>query len=152
LTGLRRNTVQPLEYNSVVLSERVIPDRLLPVLKDEIFRFSSHGELINLNHLSNLYNICKINPRTIFSLWSKRVSLVQKFLKHKPENIILLYSNPRIDGKEILPKGFDKCFSVYSKEYAIKNKVKINCTGHCINCLKCYNLGNKEKYIRELLK
>ena len=110
-----RKTMQPLlENNSKLLSESIIQWDNLPRIFDLYFRFSSHGELINMNHLQNLINICLKNPKTSFTLWSKRFDLIKKFFdkNKKPDNLILIYSNPKLNKPlEKLPKYFDKTFN-----------------------------------------
>jgi hypothetical protein len=66
-----------------------------------------------------------------------------------PDNLKLIYSNPKIDSKDIKPpKHFVKVFTAYSKDTKIKN---INCRGKCVDCMLCYS-DNNVKNIREIIK
>ena len=112
--NFRKSMVNVLQNNSELLSNSIIEWDNLPRIFDLYFRFSSHGELINLNHLENLNNICLKNPKTTFTLWSKRFDIVKKFFDNneKPSNLILIYSNPILNKPlEKLPKYFDKTFN-----------------------------------------
>ena len=112
--NFRKGMIPLLENNSKLLSKSIIEWYNLPRIFDIYFRFSSHGELINLNHLENLNNICLKNPKTTFALWSKRFDLIKKFYDNnkKPSNLILIYSNPKLNKPlKKLPKYFDKTFN-----------------------------------------
>lgn len=141
---------QSLEKNDICLSETKLKLSEIPIINALYFRFNSFGELINKIHYYNLIQICKKNPLTTFSLWSKRKDLILVY--KQPKNLILIYSELLINSlnKEI-PEGFDKMFSVFTKSFAKENKIRINCKNSCINCLKCYTF-NEIKYIKELVK
>ena len=53
------------------------------------FRFSAHGEIINLNHLINIFNICDKNELTTFALWTKKKRLSKKIHVSQKFNIDL---------------------------------------------------------------
>ena len=153
--NFRKSMVNVLQNNSELLSNSIIEWDNLPRIFDLHFRFSSHGELINLNHLENLNNICLKNPKTNFTLWSKRFDIVKKFYdnNNKPSNLILIYSNPTLNKPlKKLPKYFDKTFNNVVK-YSFKEYLKINTmfiNFEYVNKLKGieYNLKkvNKELY------
>jgi len=135
LKTFRKNAVPAFKHNSKVLSEKIIHPDGLPITNYAYFRFNGHGELINSNHFHNLLNICKKNKKTTFALWTKRSDIVKRELKSrdKPKNLILVYSNPKIDSVIGIPKGFNKVFNNVSHD------IGTNCHGKCIDCLKCYN-------------
>jgi hypothetical protein len=143
-----------LERNSELLASRILKDNELPVIKDSQFRFNAHGELINITHLQNYVNIVNKNPSCHFSLWTKRKDMIRKYFKNpdneKPDNLILIYSNPIIS--KIMrhpPEYFEKTFNnVMDNEF----KEQQNCTGQkCIDCLKCYR-HNEDNIIVEKVK
>jgi len=149
LKTFRKNCTKNFNHNSKLLSKNIIPINLLPTLNDLYFRFHSHGELINQNHLINFINICNKNPKTTFALYTKRIDLIQSYFKdnNKPNNLIIVYSNPLINKvNKNIPKYFDKVFNVVDKP----NK-NINCSQKCNNCLNCYN-KDKDNIIIELIK
>jgi hypothetical protein len=152
LNGLRKNCAASWQQNSDTLSGGLIPPHMLPTILDAFFRFSSHGELINLTHLENLHNITNHNPHCSFALWTKRKDLIKKFYskREKPANLILIFSNPRIDSVlESPPELFDRTFNNVSKG----SEVKQNCTGQkCRDCLLCYKPGNGVTTIIEAVK
>lgn len=146
LQTYRKSCVLPFEVNSQLLSKSFIK---VPRIKDRFFRFNSHGELINSLHLFNLYRIAIKNSQTTFTLWSKRIGIVSRFFKKhkKPDNLILIYSNPFIDKKVKKPKVFDKVFNVKTKD------IDINCGNKkCLACLYCYQRDNGIDVINEKIK
>lgn len=138
--AMRPSLVTALERNSTALRE-VLPPEDLPYINASIFRFSSFGELINVNHTINLLNITYKNPHVMFALWTKRPNLVQAAIRKVglPDNINLIYSAPMIDRKPKLPKNFTKTFTVYSKG----STQEINCGAKsCVTCRLCYTKNN----------
>lgn len=136
----RQNCVDPWERNSRKLS-RPIPDLEFAALVDQFknlrfVRFHGHGELINFTHLHNFAAIARAVPGTTFALWTKRADLVRKLgERSRPDNLILVYSNPRIDRvRAIPPPGFQKVFNNTTRQ-----DHRDNCTGRkCLDCLNCY--------------
>tara|TARA_R100000664_G_C2640318_1_gene65633 strand:- start:34 stop:495 length:462 start_codon:yes stop_codon:yes gene_type:complete len=150
LKTFRKNCTPKFSRNSEYLSEKVQDRKTLPICPNMVGRFSSHGELINSNHLENLINICLNQPMTTFTLWTKRKDIVNRVLKNikKPKNLILVYSNPIINKLDVkLPKHFDKVFN------NVKSKTNnVNCDSKCLDCMKCYTLGEPTTQIIEVIK
>ena len=161
LSKLRKNLEAKLIQNSKVLSSQIIPRDRLPIFNNLYVRFSSFGDLINMNHLINIVHIAQKNPKTIFAIWTKRTDLIKQFLPTNdqfdyyttPNNLIIIYSNPIMNTNMTqVPKGFDKVFQVYTKEYAEETAIDINCGAKsCLSCLNCYEF-NDEYIINELVK
>ena len=150
LKTFRKSADKPFRNYGTFLSKKVHPIEYLPNPPNALYvRFNAHGELINLNHTINLFNICKTSPNTTFTLWTKRRNLVNKSIKQigKPSNLILVYSESKVNGCTLLPKYFDKVFIVQSK---VNNKT--NCFGKCIECLKCYTKTDTTTHIYEQIK
>ena len=79
----------------------------------------------------------------------KRADLVRKLgERSRPENLILVYSNPRIDRVRALPPpGFQKVFNNTTRQ-----DHRDNCTGRkCLDCLNCYQ-GSGPVSIVEIVK
>ena len=150
LKTFRKNSVPSFKRNSKFLSVEVHdPKYLLPV-SSIIARFNGHGEIINEAHFINIINICKNQPNTTFTLWTKRKDIINKVCKDYklPKNLIMIYSNPVINTiMKKVPKHFHKVFNNVTN-----NSDKINCIGKCIECLKCYNLKDKTEQIIEVVK
>lgn len=148
MKGFRKNIVPKHQYNSNLFTENT--PITIPKIKDEIFRFNAHGELINIHHLNHLVSIVNANPSTHFALWTKKYALVQEWLKTNkcPQNMTLIYSNPKLDSIMFSPpKGFHKTFNNVTTKHPEEN-----CTGQrCIDCRLCYS-HNKTTTIVERLK
>jgi hypothetical protein len=156
LSGYRKNCQPAFQHNSDLLSKAELLPDFLPVINSAFFRFNGHGELINMVHLINIVNICKKNPQTSFALWTKRKNLINKLFKmsneyHPPKNLILIYSNPKIDCVQTEPpKHFHKVFNNVSKP--VYKSIE-NCTGQkCIECLACYKKDSGVDVIVEKVK
>lgn len=153
LRSYRKNMQPALQRNSDALGDRVLEIDELPTILDAFFRFNAHGELINLTHLENLNRIARHNPHCSFALWTKRNDLIVKYYKtrEKPDNLILIYSNPKVSTiMSKPPKHFDRTFNnVLEHEHVEKQ----NCTGQkCKDCLLCYKQGNGVTTIVEKVK
>lgn len=136
LNTFRKSCQPSFQRNSELLSEAVLT--VLPTINDRVFRFHGHGELINATHLENLYLIAEHNPLTTFSLWTKQSKLVLNH-RQRPDNFIVIYSNPQIDRVRDVPKGFDKVFN------NVTGEAESNCTGQqCKDCLLCYTKGGTD--------
>ena len=139
------------ENNTKILSEKLMDMSELPTIrKGAIFRFHSFGELINMTHLRNFFRISNKNPNVTFALWSKRKDIIKKAVD-VPENLILIYSTPKINGEPVLPEGYHKVFTVFTAKYAMDNGIHINCSADCLDCRQCYYRVTTET-INEVLK
>jgi len=141
LSSYRKTCQNAWERNSQALQKKTAHIHLVNADLN-VARFSSHGELINLNHMNHLIDICNKQPDVIFSLWTKRNNIVNKALtlQDKPKNLILIYSNAIVDSTIKVPEHFDKVFNVISKD-----DKKINCTGKCKDCMLCYSMNNTKQ-------
>jgi len=156
LQGFRKNCTTKFESNSEFMSAAVHDLTALPPCPANIGRFHSHGELINITHLINIFNICKGQRLTTFTLWTKRNNLINRIFdkrrkeyQRRPANLILIYSNPDLDKVMTEPPPyFDKVFNNVTDH----NRPDINCVGKCIKCMTCYTKGNKIKSIIEGIK
>ena len=143
--------VKALQRNSDILGKKELSEKEVYqnyMFNDNIFRLQSHGDLINELHLKNLMAIVKANKWTTFALWTKRKNVIKEYFnKHeKPDNLILVYSNPLINKvidsrSKYKPVYFDKVFNNADKDYM---KEKQNCTGQkCFDCRRCYSKSIK---------
>ena len=146
LKTYRKNCAAVFQRNDKALSEELLTDNQLPRINAAWLRIHAHGELINHTHWINLIRIAEANPQTTFAIWTKRTIVRQG---KKPDNMILIFSNPILDTVIEVPKGFHKVFNVVSKG----SKIPQNCTGQkCIDCLACYNKKSGTDVIVEQAK
>lgn len=134
LSTYRKNCQPSFQRNSDILSSDREVD--IPKINAAFVRFHGHGELINDTHFLNLCDIAESNSHCTFALWTKRVDIVRPNRHHVPSNMILVYSNPKIDS--VLrkpPRGFHRVFNNVTKQY----RGDANCTGQkCMDCQLCY--------------
>ena len=154
LKTFRKNCIDAFEYNSKLLSQHLLDYEAIPKIKTELCRFNAHGELINTIHLLNLVTIIKFNPNTTFTLFTKRLDIVNDVFNHitnKPSNLIIVYSNPSITNVVTEPpsRHIDKVFNVVKKiPYLMLIDPNTHiCKGRsCINCRQCFKPGFKIIY------
>jgi len=149
LEGSRKNCAPAWEKNSILLKSNILKE--IPQFNTLYFRFDGHGELINETHFINYLLITEHNPKTTFSLFTKRHKLVKKVLetRKKPQNLILVYSNPLVDRiTDKIPYYFDKVFNTTTEK-----STRDNCTGRkCIECLACYQFDGNSVLIEQKKK
>lgn len=146
----KHTCVKPWSENGELLSTKTLKEIGTPWVYDDIFRFHSHGELINELHAKNFTEIAKKNRNTLFVLWTKRPNLLPEKL---PKNFRVIKSNSQIDNPiNEVPLGFHGVFNVFTKEYANKNQIDINCEGKCRECMRCYDGKNSAGVINEIIK
>jgi hypothetical protein len=150
LTGSRKNCQDSFQRNSDLLSSRALLPHEIPIINAAWFRFHGHGELINMQHFHNLCSIAFSNPQTTFALWTKRKDIVWDYHKHvsmPPKNLILIYSNPKLDTiMTEPPRVFDKVFN------NITDKTRpALCTGQkCMDCLECYRFEGADVIVEHV--
>lgn len=148
-----------LERNGKALAGsllKVVPD-LSKLKNHEVFRFESHGDVINVTNARNYIRIAKANPNTKFAAFTKRPLIWKSALAKeggKPNNLNLVYSSPKVNMpmpniKDIFP-FFDVVFTVYTKEHGIGNDVPCQCGPEsCNKCRFCYT---KQGCVGEILR
>jgi hypothetical protein len=150
LTGSRKNCQDSFQRNSDLLSSRALLPDEIPIINAAWFRFHGHGEIINLQHFHNLCTIVIANPQTTFALWTKRKDIVNEYIDHVspiPDNLILIYSNPRLDSVMVKPPAnFDKVFNNITDKSG-----DANCTGQkCMECLECYKFEGADVIVEHV--
>jgi hypothetical protein len=150
LTGSRKNCQDSFQRNSDLLSSRALLPHEIPIINAAWFRFHGHGELINMQHFHNLCSIAFSNPQTTFALWTKRKDIVWEYYDHvssPPANLILIYSNPKLDKVMTEPpRVFDKVFNNITD-----NTRPALCTGQkCMDCLECYRFEGADVIVEHV--
>ena len=161
LEGSRKNCQPAWQKNSDILSGGLL-GYPLPQFNSLYVRFDGHGELINETHFINYLLIAQHNPKSTFSLFTKRKDIVKRVLdtreqillgvvglERKPKNLILVYSNPLVDRiTDKIPKYFNKVFNTTTEK-----STRDNCTGRkCIECLACYQFSGNSVLIEQKKK
>ena len=147
-----------LERNGKALSGsllKIVPD-LSRLKNHEVFRFESHGDVINVTNARNYIRIAKANPKTKFAAFTKRPLIWKAAIEKegKPANLNLVYSSPQVNKsvtniKEKFP-FFDVVFTVYEKKHGIGTDVPCQCGPEsCNKCRFCYT---KQGCVGEILR
>ena len=66
--------------NGKILSKKLLLDTEIPYINNSLFRFHAIGELLNEIHFKNFILIIQKNSHCLFSLWTKRIDIVNKVL------------------------------------------------------------------------
>lgn len=150
--------------NGNVLSDHVIPVNEWPVILKSAYpeiRIEAFGDAINVIHAINYFNLCKRNPKIIFTVWTKNIDLYEAAVKmgyEKPDNLILIASSPMLNTEINVEKHpiVDKIFTVYTFEHIKANNIQpdfINCGARsCKKCGRCYRKADGVENVREILK
>ena len=153
LLAYRKNCIPSFEYNSFHLRQDSFNENDIPKFnkKNDIIRLHAYGELQNATHLKNLLKIVEVSPEKTFSLYTKRLDIINDVLgiTQTPSNLILVFSNPLIDAPIlVVPKYFHKVFNVLRAT----NLNKINCgSKNCNSCRNCYD-KTKTNILYEMIK
>ena len=147
LDTYRKSCIPAWQHNSDEFSNWIDWDDL-PIVNAAFVRLNGHGELINETHFANIIRLARKNPYTTFALWTKRASITRK-RSDVPDNLILVFSNPKVDRVIGVPRGFHKVFNNVSKGSTRPQ----NCTGRkCMECLACYRKDSGTNVIVEMVK
>ena len=150
LTTFRMHANERFTRNHELLSDACIQDAQLPrFYADEYVRIFAHGEFADSTQLENIVRIVELNNLTHFTVWTKRVDLLDT-LKYKPDNLQIVQSSLMLNIQDIKHKYADILFTVYDKEHFDTAKADNYCHGKkCVDCMFCYkDSGN----VAELLK
>ena len=146
-----------LDTNARILSESIMLWDYIPYYPLlSVLRVHSIGELINDVHFINIVLIARKNPHCTVSIWTKRPDIIRRVFQSgysKPDNLILIYSNPRVncDFEIKPPEFFNKVFNNYTKNFVESNNININCHKSCKDCMICYQYNEVEQ-IKEIVK
>lgn len=160
-TGLREHNI----INGMILRNVLIPVYAFKkvLILFPYLRIESFGDVANVIQARNYLRLIKAFPDKRCAIWSKNAAIWKEAIEKegKPRNTTFVLSSPYINKPvaETILENFpfiDHIFTVYTKQYAIKNNIVINCGGRkCMECIKaktnCYFRGGP-LYINELKK
>jgi len=153
LRSYRKNMQPALQRNSDLLAARVLSVKEIPFIGDAFLRINAHGELINETHLANIVQIAKVNAHCRVALWTKRKDIVNKYFREnpKPDNLVLIFSNSRINNIMAQPpQYFNKTFNNVAENLFVDQQ---NCTGQkCRDCMLCYSENNTTTIVEKVKK
>lgn len=156
-----KNDTIGYKYIGELLSSRILTKKELQknaMTTNILLRINKIGELINMCHLINVMNVAKINKHSKIALFTKRADLIIEYkkLNKVPKNVVLIYSNPIIDGtvtNKTIIDNFDKIFNVISTGLERVNcNDKASKSSKCILCQKCYKKAGVKDIFEALRK
>jgi len=130
------------QQNYKILTTHRLIDEEIPVISQvSLFRFQAHGDLGNRIHYENMIAMAERNQNVMFALWTKHLDVIYsgRGIIHLP-NVVYIYSTAKMnDLKPLLPTGFHKAFTVYSRPFLREHsEIQINCAKSCLECQLCY--------------
>lgn len=153
-SGVYPNQRVCLERNGNALSTTLL--NIVPNLsKQEIFRFESHGDVINVNHARNFIRIATANPTVKFAAFTKRFDIWNDAINKegKPANLKVVYSSPMVNKPLDIRDKYpfvDTIFTVYEKGVEAPDQIPCQCgPGSCNRCRQCYT---KSGMVAEVLR
>lgn len=159
--NIRPSVRKCYERNYNALTADIIPVKDWPVLNARAARIESFGDLANWIQAANYINLATANPGTVFGWWTKNPGYIATAIKKGykiPKNAIIIYGNPYVDrfpsDSDILSRWpfVNKVFSVFSKDFADRENVTINCgSRNCLTCGRCYS-KRTGFHVNEILK
>ena len=110
-----------LHANFLLMNNGIISWDDLPRFNNtRIVRFESFGDSASVNHVINTFNICRKNPETNFTIWTKNPNFIVQAIRQgheKPSNLIIVLSSMKLNTPEtMIYKFVDMVFRVYSAE------------------------------------
>ena len=162
MTKAYKGLEKVLAINTKALTTNIFPVYLFPKFESgRLLRLEAFGDLNNEIQVINYFRFCERNYDCKIALWTKNPFLIDRVIKKgfsKPQNLIIIYSNPILDKlisdtKLIARYPFiDKVFSVFTKDYAKAETITINCGArNCFTCQRCYSTKTGF-HVNELVK
>ena len=103
--------------------------------KSKYFRWHDSGDIQSIDHLKNIFEVCKATPNTIHWLPTREAQILKQVdKKDVPDNLVIRLSAIKVDGNA--PKSWDLTSTVSTKKYTcIANKQG----GKCLDCRACWD-------------
>ena len=99
------------------------------------FRWHDSGDIQSVQHLKNIFEVCKATPNTIHWLPTREAQILKQVdKKDVPDNLVIRLSAIKVDGNA--PKSWDLTSTVSTKKYTcMANKQG----GKCLDCRACWD-------------
>ena len=158
------NFPDKMKRNTVFYSNYKLTKNSIPFINESVFRFESFGDISNELHFQNYCTIAAANKAT-FVLWTKNIKIIKSYIDQGgkiPKNLLIIYSIPKMNFiptmkfyrklKKVYP-FIKKLFCVFTNDFIQENNIPINCGGkYCLDCMTCYDPGNRTIFIYEKKK
>ena len=137
--------VQAAQYRRLAAIEH--PDWVLAMAtlinskKSKWFRWHDSGDVQSPAHLLKIFEVCKLTPDT--SHWlPTREAWTKKYLKDKPDNLVLRFSMPMVD--QAPAKSWPNVSTVMSKDQPWFGATSVACVApnqgnECRDCRACWD-------------
>ena len=116
-------------------------DAMIQLIKPhKEFRWHDSGDLQSLEHLQNIFRVCRSTPNTKHWLPTKEYLMVSRFMrKHGsfPKNLIVRVSSPKIDQAPI--KHYQNTSTVHTGKPFGRECIAYKQNNECKECRACWN-------------
>ena len=109
--------------------------------KPDVFRWHDSGDVQDLDHLTKIYEVCKLTPRKRHWMQT-REAWIKAHLASKPTNLVIRFSAPMMD--QLAPKSWPNSSSVITGDKPWFGATSIVCPSSkqgnkCLDCRQCWN-------------
>jgi hypothetical protein len=109
--------------------------------KSKYFRWHDSGDVQDPEHLLKIFEVCRLTPET--SHWlPTREAWTKKYLKDKPDNLVLRFSMPMVD--QAPAKSWPNVSTVMTKDQPWFGATSVACVApdqgnECRDCRACWD-------------
>ena len=109
--------------------------------KSKYFRWHDSGDVQDPEHLLKIFEVCRLTPET--SHWlPTREAWTKKYLKDKPDNLVLRFSMPMVD--QTPAKSWPNVSTVMTKDQPWFGATSVACVApdqdnECKDCRACWD-------------
>ena len=109
--------------------------------KSKYFRWHDSGDVQDPEHLLKIFEVCRLTPET--SHWlPTREAWTKKYLKDKPDNLVLRFSMPMVD--QAPAKSWPNVSTVMTKDQPWFGATSVACVApdqdnECKDCRACWD-------------
>ena len=134
-----RQSCAKLFTRNAELMDGVVLDQCIPRFQPgESVRFLAHGDMDTTAQFMSFCEICRVNPETHFTMWTKRTDIIALLQHEIPPNLTLIQSSTHVNRPDQKAPGFHAVFTVYDAEHELPKGTQ-HCNGQkCRDCMHCY--------------
>ena len=113
-----------------------IPAMVTQIKRQKFFRWHDAGDLQSVQHLKNIFEVCKLTPNTRHWLPTReaRFLIYWQFGEKVPKNLIIRLSGHMIDGKNATWWPWTSAVSTKTKSCPARDQ-----GNKCLDCRSCWD-------------
>jgi len=128
---IRPNMNAAYTRNGEILS-KPMKDNLLSWAPLGSHRIQAFGELLNMQHWRNCKRLAELNPASKFTIWTKRIDLIESDGLNWPTNLQVIASGKYLSNDRI------RGYPTFNVSKTPPDNEIWKCQKQCIHCQYCY--------------